>query len=372
MSDHALIRDVFNKQLVQTIAYHISYVYSPFEHLKFSHKASSFSRNDSFKSRANCIANALIQFLPNNFLESALIIRRCVEKIEIKSNNWENFIFMPFAIFVEKKGCQRAFLHVSMDLLKEITKRFTSEFAIRSFIVHYPDETLSILKEWTQNNNHHVRRLVSEGLRPRLPWAQVIHRFIKHPEITLDILELLKDDNSKYVQKSVANHLNDITKDNPEIALNALEKWKKENRPNTNWIVKHALRSELKKGNKKALEIAGYSLSPNIEVSDFKLSSSKIKIGDYILFQFTIRNIGSHEEQLMIDYICHFMKSNGRTAPKTFKLRTKSLKEGQSIHFKKKHSLQIRSTRKIYPGKHRIELFINGISFKSNTFFITP
>jgi len=368
MSDTGLVRDVFNKDLVGKIATQIEAVYPDFQSKKFISKASSFDAESGFKDRANLIAESLQDFLPKDFLESAEIIKNSFDPLQNEDINWESFFYMPYALYVEWNGCKKEYLNVSFDLLKEITKRFTSEFAIRAFIIEFPNETLPVLKEWAKDKNHHVRRLVSEGSRPRLPWAQAIPAFKKDPTPALELLEILRNDDSKYVQKSVANHMNDITKDNPDLALEVLARWNNENNPNTNWIVKHALRSELKKGTPKALEILGYSLTPQIEISNFELSANRIKVGDALRLKFTVTNIGNKTESLMIDYICHFMKANGKTAPKTFKINAKKLKPGESISIDKKQSFKLISTRKMYAGKHRIEIFINGISFDELSF----
>lgn len=368
MGDAELVRNVFNPILVSSIGAKVTSVYSQFNTKGFISKASSFDAESGFKDRANIITQALTEFLPQDFVKSAQIIKSTFTPLTGEDLNWESFYYMPYALYVENHGCKKEYLDISFDLLKDITKRFTSEFAIRPFIINFPDQTLKVLTSWAKDENHHVRRLVSEGSRSRLPWAQAITAFKKDPTEPIKLLQLLRNDDSKYVQKSVANHMNDITKDNPDIALDLLARWNKENNPNTNWIVKHALRSELKKGTPKALEILGYSLSPQINISDFELSSNRIKTGGDLTLSFTVVNSGNKTENLMIDYKCHFMKANGKTAPKTFKINTKKLKKGESISIKKKQSFKLISTRKMYSGEHRIEIFINGISFDELSF----
>ena len=192
-----------------------------------------------------------------------------------------------------------------------------------------------------------------------------------NPYPCIELLQTLRNDDSKYVQKSVANHMNDISKDNPKIALKVLSKWKKENNPNTNWIIKHALRNELKKGNPEALKIQGYSLSPKIKISKFLISHKEVKIGDLLKFSFIITNSGENIENLLIDYICFFMKSNGEKAPKTFKISVRKLKKAESIAIEKTHSFKRLSTRKLHNGKHEIALFINGKIFDRKSFELT-
>lgn len=368
MSDQKLIRDVFNRDMIENMGHNIHVVFPDFEKENFNKKANSFNEKDSFKERAHKIYEGLKEYLPNDFVASAKIIKDSFPINSTNEINWESFYYMPFAIYVEKHGCQKKYLATSFNLLKEITKRFTSEFAIRSFIIQFPIETLDILKTWVKDEDQNVRRLVSEGSRPRLPWAQALNDFKKDPTLTLELLEELRNDESKYVQKSVANHLNDITKDNPEIALKTLARWKKENKVNTNWIVKHALRSELKKGTPEALKILGYSLNPKLSIPLFNLSKKEVKLGEYLSIEFEIKNESNQAENLMIDYICHFMKANGKTAPKTFKISSKKLAMNDSLIIKKHQSFKPISTRKMYSGVHKIELFINGKTFGSQEF----
>lgn len=369
MPENGLVRDVFNLQLIEEMGRQLQAVYSDFLFKDFIKAASNFIPEDSFKFRNETICNALIEFLPKNYPQGVNIITQTLKPAK-NERTFQNFFFMPYASYVEKLGCKKEYLTISFNTLKEITKRFTSEFAIRTFLINFETETLTVLKKWISDENHHVRRLVSEGSRPRLPWAQALPKFKIDPTPTLQLLELLKNDDSKYVQKSVANHLNDITKDNPKLVLSMLARWKKENNPNTNWIIKHAIRNELKKGTPAALHILGYSTNLKLEVNNFQLSTNKIEIGSEINFQFNITNLGSKTEPIMIDYICHFMKANGKTAPKTFKLKTAAIQQGESIYFSKKQSFKLISTRKLYSGEHKIEIFINGKPYDSKAFIL--
>jgi len=165
----------------------------------------------------------------------------------------EGYWVMPIAKYIEKYGLDH--FKTSINAIKEITKRNTSEYCIRPFIDRYPKRTLDVMKKWSTNPNVHVRRLSSEGLRPRLPWARKFDRFIENPKPILDILENLKDDDSKFVQKSVANNLNDILKDNYQVGIKTLKIWSKNATRNRIWIIKHALRNEVKQGNMEAIKI---------------------------------------------------------------------------------------------------------------------
>lgn len=230
-----------------------------------------------------------------------------------------------------------------------------------------------VLKDWVHHDNHNVRRLVSEGTRPRLPWASKLNEFIKDPSVPLAFLEILKEDESKYVQKSVANHLNDITKDHLELVISTLEDWNNTSNKNTKWIIKHALRNELKKGNEKALKIMGFEPNLKIKLSNFKIEKKEVTIGMKQGFSFSLmldENNEKDQYDLMIDYNIHYMKANGNLAPKTFKLATKTLKKGEELCIHKTQSFKIISTRKLHPGKHLIEIQINGKCIASKEFML--
>ena len=303
-----LTRHVFNNQLVSQLGLNILKYYPDFKFNNFKTYIGIFDDSITLNERLNLITNALTKYMPKDFCESAQIIKKTLPQYYKTDNNWNQFIWMPVSNFVARNGCNEKYLSISFDLLEEITKHFTCEYAVRPFIEKFEKETINQFKIWTANKNQNIRRLVSEGSRPRLPWARQIKIFKENPLPCLELLQILRNDDSKYVQKSVANHMNDILKTNPKIALNFLRKWKKENNTNTNWIIKHALRNELKKGNIEALKIQGFSLSPKIEISEFSLSDKVVKIGDSIKFSFTLTNSGYITENLIIDYVCFFMK----------------------------------------------------------------
>lgn len=356
-----LIRNFFNEDLVLLMGKTINKAYPKFDSAQFKKHCLPFTDEEAFKDRSNKITKALIETLPQDFKKSIAILLSTFPKEDTNEDiNWSSFYYMPIGSFAELQGCKKEHLHEALNALYEITKRFTSEFAIRAFIIKFPKETFEYLEKWVKDKNQHPRRLVSEGTRPRLPWAQALPEFKKDPTSTLSLLENLRNDSAKYVQKSVANHLNDITKDNPKLAIETLARWKKENNPNTNWIVKHALRSELKKGTPEALEILGFSNKSKIEVSDLKLSSTKVKIGDRLEFSFKINSKENKEVPIMIDYVIHYLKANGKTAPKTFKLAIKDIKAGQTLSFNKNQSFKIISTRKFHLGEHAVEVQVNG------------
>jgi 3-methyladenine DNA glycosylase AlkC len=245
----------FGKDLAKVLAGKIRTEYRAFDSAGFIQIISEGTRELELKDRVELIADTLKDKLPDDYQKSIQILQKILGPENEKETGMftEGYWLMPVAKFVEKYGPDN--FRTSIAMIEEITKRHTGEYCIRPFIETYPKKTLAVMKKWSTDKNVHVRRLSSEGLRPRLPWAAKMDRFIEDPRPILDILENLKDDDSRFVQKSVANNLNDILKDNYQIGFSIIKKWAQNAGPNRAWIIKHALRKEVKKGNKEAIRI---------------------------------------------------------------------------------------------------------------------
>ena len=245
----------FDKDLAQLLAAKLKPLYPSFDSSEFVTDIEKGVDELELKARVEFIADKLREQLPENYKKAARII---VESLGEENPNetgmfTEFYWAMPFATFVEKYGLED--LETSLNAIAELTKRNTGEFAIRPYLESYPDETFKQMLEWSGDDNFHLRRLASEGTRPRLPWAKKLDSVIADPSLTLPILETLKDDSVKFVQTSVANHINDMLKDNNEIAIALLKRWRKDAGKERKWIIKHALRKELKKGNPEAKKL---------------------------------------------------------------------------------------------------------------------
>ena len=225
-----------------------------------------------------------------------------------------------------------------------------------------------MLHEWAKDPNIHVRRLVSEGTRPKLPWAPQLPEFRKDPGPVLELLEKLKQDPQLYVRRSVANNLNDIAKDHPDVVVKVLNEWKDIGDEGVQWILGHASRTLVKAGNLEALALLGYPPNPEVEVRGLVLRPDTIQIGEELAFDFEVLSMGDQAQRLMIDYTVHFMKANGKQAPKVFKLSKKEIRPGEVLTFSKVHSFKKISTRKYYAGDHRLELKINGKAYGECSF----
>jgi 3-methyladenine DNA glycosylase AlkC len=272
-------------------------------------------------------------------------------------SNYGGLKGMVFPDFIQVYGLDD--LNTSLMAMELFTQFSTAEFAIRPFIEKYPAETMQQMEIWSKHENHHLRRLASEGCRSRLPWAPKLNGFILDPTPVLPILTQLKNDESLYVRKSVANHLNDISKDHPKLVLKLTNEWYGKE-IHTNWIVKHALRTLLKKGDKNALAIFGLDDSKNLETANLTLSKNVIQIGDFIHFEFDVINSSNQERNIRLEYKVAFVKANGSTSDKVFQLSEFKLKANAQKHFKRKQWFKELSTRKHYAGEHKITLVING------------
>jgi len=246
----------FDEDLAKMLSNKIVAVHPNFNQKKFVKAVSQKVDDLELKDRVELIADELHFNLESHYLKNIEILTKILgPENEEETGMFTNFYWlMPIAKYVEKYGLEN--FETSMQAIEAVTKRNTGEYAIRPFIEKYPTQTLNVMKAWSKNTNKHIRRLACEGLRPRLPWAKKLDMFIKDPKPILPILNNLKDDSSKYVQKSVANCINDIFKDNPLIAKQLIEKWKTENiTAMRKWIIKHALRNLIKTKDAWAINI---------------------------------------------------------------------------------------------------------------------
>ncbi len=356
----------FNKANITHLADSIIDVYLEFEYDKFLNTI--FLQLDSLelKKRSNLIEDALVSFLPKPFQRGVDVLLKILpdEIIDTENFGYDGFILMPQAGYVTRCGMEN--FELSMNAFYEITRRFTAEFHIRFFILEHYEKTMQILEKWCMDDCPHVRRLVSEGCRPRLPWAFALNRFKKDPTPILKLLEKLKNDPELYVRRSVANNLNDISKDNPDVVIKTLISWQDDTKE-MRWLTKHALRTLLKDGNVDALSLLGYKQSDKFDVT-ITLNATKIYLGENLDFNVEISSKEVKPLKIMIDFIIYYKKANGSLSPKVFKLSSKTIKANETINISKKHKLANFSTRKHYKGEHNIALVINGKIYDKHSF----
>jgi 3-methyladenine DNA glycosylase AlkC len=359
MSENKLFKDYFDAELARQLAAMITAVHPHFPADAFVNQIAPQLNGLEMKARTTVFVQALHDYLPAGFANAWAVLEAALGD-ELNDGDGmfnDGWHLWPIAHFIEVYGLED--FDVGVRALREITKRHTAEFAIRPFLIHYQDEMLAILHTWTEDENPHVRRLVSEGTRPRLPWAGRLSQFIEEPSVTVALLEKLKDDPSEYVRRSVGNHLNDITKDHPQLVTQTCARWWADGSPERRWIVQRALRTLVKAGDPQALAVLGYG-SPQVELIDFAVSPDPLHLGEKLNLTFTLQNSTSNDQNLMIDFVIHFVKANGQTSGKVFKLKTAVLAPDQTLTIEKSHPIRPITTRTYYPGTHLVEIQVNG------------
>lgn len=369
MTDNPLRKDSYGPAIPRKIATLIGDTNPDFDQAGFVATALTGYTDLELMARARHIATALGDFLPNDPATAIGILQRSLPSTEELTNDAgiSAFILMPYGIFVARHGLEH--FEPSMQLQYEITKLFTSEFSIRAFIEHDQQRTLERLRIWTDDPNEHVRRLVSEGTRPRLPWAARLPRFQHDPTPVLDLLERLKDDPSTYVRRSVANNLNDISKDNPEATIAVCRRWAAESASKERRaLVRHALRTLIKAGDAHALALLGFQPTTAIEVSEFTIEPTTPRIGESVQLSITLVNSSDVSIYTLLDVGIYFVKANESTSRKVFKVGEREILPGSSATFKKSISVRQHTTRTHYPGTHRVVALVNGSDHEVGAF----
>jgi len=292
----------------------------------------------------------LAQLLPGSYVKAVEILRRAAPE----ANGFEAFCLPTF---VELYGLDD--WDTSLPAMACFTKYSSAEFAIRPFILADPTRAMAFMEGLTQDAHPNVRRFASEGCRPRLPWAVSLPPFKKDPTPILPVLEKLKDDQSEFVQRSVANNLNDISKDHPELVLDICERWKGSSK-SADWIIKRACRSLLKSGHRRAMLLFGFGAPTSLEVVGVGLSPKTAAIGGDVQLSFTLKVNTKRPCKVRLEYVVWYVKANGKTSGKVFQIREATLEPGGHA-FTRKLSFADQSTRKHYPGKHRISIVVNGV-----------
>ena len=355
-----LLKNRYNKRFISALSAEIRKQYKTFDIEGFT--SSIFDKNwkhEELKQRMRHITESLHQFLPADYKQTLAILKPV-------SSKFSGFEPMFFPDYVECYGLDN--YQASISALETFTKYSSSEFAVRPFIMNHEKKMMTQMKKWSGSKNHHIRRLSSEGCRPRLPWAISLPKYKHDPEPVLDILLGLFEDDSEYVRRSVANNLNDISKDHPEKIVKITKQYLGQSE-NTDKLLKHACRTLLKRGDTKALRLFGYSKPTHVQVEQLTIQPS-VHIGDTLDFSFSLQSRNKTLGKLRIEYAINFMKANGKLSRKVFKISESSYKNN-SKSFLKKHSFKIISTRKYYPGNHGLVIIVNGQQMIEGDFLLS-
>ena len=364
-------KNLINATTVAQAGQHLQRAWSGFDRNRFEALAKNGLDALELKARMLQLADAMHATLPDDFNAACDVLEASLaaplplddkgEPVGLSTAEagagLSGWVIWSMGEFVARHGLHD--VPRSLICLHALTQRSTAEFAIRPFIQHQPDAVWPVLARWASDPSAHVRRLVSEGSRPRLPWGLRLHALVRDPTPTLLLLRALQDDPSSYVRRSVANHLNDIAKDHPDLVAGWVRDHLIETTPERSALLRHASRVLIKQGHVPTLAAWGLASGLNGQAS-LSLSASHASVGDSLGLRVTLRSTARAPQPLEIDYAVHHVRANASTSPKVFKGWKLTLAAGEERVLDKRHSLKPVTTRTLYPGLHRIEVLING------------
>ncbi|MDG1393889.1 MAG: DNA alkylation repair protein [Flavobacteriaceae bacterium] len=316
--------------------------------------------NRELKQRMRHISIVLKNHLSENFSKNVDIILMLISQLEKNGIREDSIEFMFLPDFIELYGLEN--YDTSIKAFERITQFTSCEFAVRPFIIKYEAEMVKQINIWSKHKHPMVRRLATEGARPRLPWAMAIPSLKNNPTPIISILERLKNDKSESVRRSVANNLNDISKDNPNTVIKLVKSWQGKT-TETDWLIKHACRTLLKQGNLEVLKLFGFGAIDKIKIDKFKILTPKVKIGSFLEFAFELKNTNNLASKIRLEYGLYYQKANGTLSKKVFKISEKQYSENSTTRINRKQSFKIITTRKFHIGQHQLSIITNGKEF---------
>ena len=357
-----LYNEKFYKEISKTFTQHIPH----FDQRAFMKQvlAPPFAEME-LKERTAHTAHTLHTFLPHDFKKAAPMVVAISNTLRQYGPGRFEHIFLPEYLALYGS----AHPEVAVKAMEEVTQLISCEFAIRPFIIAQPGALLKIMQRWTKHPSRHVRRLASEGSRPRLPWGMALVFLKKDPSPTLPILEALKNDSCEIVRRSVANHLNDISKDHPDVLLSLASQWKGQSKE-VDAILKHACRTLLKAGNIKALKVFGLAPDTSIELSAFKLLTPMVMQGQSLEFSFAIHNTSTKRKVVRLEYAMYYLRANGTHSKKVFKISERDYAPGEKAVIQRAQSFRPITTRVYYKGIQKVAVIVNGVESSGQEFVL--
>jgi 3-methyladenine DNA glycosylase AlkC len=366
------LKTFFSPALVRRLAADITRVHAAFPARAFVAQACVGLEALELVDRGKHIATALGAHLPAAYPEAIDVLLRALgpehATDELVGVGMAPFYYLPHTLFVAERGLDH--FDLSMQAQYELTKRFSAEGSIRPYIARDPERVFGFLRRWARDPNAHARRLVSEGTRLRLPWASRVRWLDEHPERVIELLELVKDDPTTLVRRSVANNLNDIGKVRPDLLISTCAAWLAGASPERRALIEHALRSAVKRGEPGALELLGYGKRAAVALEQVRFEPPRVAIGRSVRVSFVLRSRARAPQELLVDLAVHFVKVRG-TAAKVFKLKRVSLPARGQLELQTRISLAIHTTRVPRPGRHAVEVVVNGQAFAAGAFLVT-
>jgi 3-methyladenine DNA glycosylase AlkC len=366
------LKGFFSPSLVRRLSADIAGVHPGFPKRRFEALACRGLEALELLDRGRHIAQALGACLPPAYPEAVGVLLRSLgpehATDELVGVGMAPFFYLPHTLFVAERGLDH--FDLSMQAQYELTKRFSAESSIRPYIARYPVRTMAVLRAWTRDPNPHVRRLASEGTRLRLPWAGRVPWLDENPERVLEVLELLRDDASTLVRRSVANNLNDLGKVRPDLLARTCAAWLKGASPERRALVEHALRSAVKRGDAQALRLLGYGSKASFSLEGVRFDPQRVAIGGRVSIRFTLRSRSREPQDLLVDLAVHFVKARGHAAPKVFKVARIVLPPRGRVDLGAAVSLAVHTTRVPRPGAHAVDVIVNGEARRAGAFHV--
>ena len=372
-------KNMYNEQFFDRFTKDLLLVVNNFDTREFVSKIMDDEwENRELKQRTSHITTILREFLPTDYKEAIAKILELLDYVESTQPDFSKIDDTKFGLmleygwildnYVEQYGL--ADYETSVKAIEKITQFTSCEFAVRPFIIKYPDKMMKQMLAWSKHEHWGVRRLASEGCRPRLPWTMALPGLKKNPTPIIPILENLKNDPARFVRLSVANNLNDIAKDNPEMVTELAKKWQGESEE-VDWIIKHGCRTLLKQGRSEVMELFGFDSIKNISIEDFQISTPEVKIGNSLVFGFNLLNNNNKKIKIRLEYAIYYQKANGTLTKKVHKISEKEYAENSATQITRKHSFRVVTTRKFHIGLHQVAVIINGNELEKHNFKLT-
>lgn len=368
----APMKDSFGPEVVQWLAGALAEVHPDLDRRRFIAEGLDGFHELELMARGRHLAAVMARHLPGDPAVAVRMVTASLGPREHGLTGMAPFRYLPHVQFVATVGLGA--FEESMTAQYELTKRFTAEFSIRAFLVHHRDPTLARLRQWATDPDEDVRRLVSEGTRPRLPWAPRLPEFVADPSPVLELLEVLRDDPSEYVRRSVANNLNDIAKDHPDLVVDVARRWWRQADPEGRRMIRHALRTLVKRADPGALGVLGLVADDALEIGAVVVDPARPRIGERVRIrvEVTDRRVAGPLRPVAMDLVIHFVKANGSTSPRVFKAGVRDLGPGRTGAFALTVSLAQHTTRTHRPGWHRLEAQVNGQRHEAGGFELAP
>lgn len=366
MTEKLLLKDqLFNEATLRKLTSALKAVYPPLDDEKMHATIVKEMQVLELKARISLVADQLDLWLPSDYYEAINVMVASLKSL----SPCQDFVFAAYSEYLERHGCVAARVDDALEVLGFFTQYFSAEFSIRKFINRFPEETYRKMLAWSKSDLVDQRRLASEGLRPKLPWACKINFDYRRG---MEPLDNLFDDSETYVVRSVANHLNDVSKFDPDLVVEVLKTWRgwgRQSEKDMAYLIRHSLRTSIKAGHAMSLSFMGYAEDPKIRVDKLGIKDSYLTLGDYLDFSFDIQ--GHSDQALMVDYKITYPMARGKRSSKVFKLKKTSIKAGEKLGFQKKHLFKVMTTKKLYGGIYNLDIQINGHIYGSASFYLS-